>query len=501
MGGTTSTLTECQTMMPPANASGQPVGLADSFDVPVIVRHSRPLSIERRPGVARIDRARSSWPTPGDIPPAGDYVVSTTWRDVVDAAMTVGRDPFAWLAAVPGLASAEIIARRSPLAAYLYRTANGSTLPGSTGYRLQPNVVYRNGTEKTARALFAYRIGMTMAEWACRGLMGLGPTIHAEAVSLLPGKGPNWSPENSQPDLVGFHQGPPGVWLVEAKGGRRVGKRELSKGAAQLSSIGLMSGPHMRVLCGTSIEHRVFMTIDVEVVDGTTQYGSSVGHPGPNPSNVDDQLLDLAQSRMLSFYALEALPRGSLSVRPVGPAVANRQASPIEDVELVVPLERDESTQVERVLARDTAAYTNRSPASKFDMLTGRVPGTDVVVGMSRRLYAACRNLSAEQAPLLPAVQEQFFPAADIGFSEPLEEETFERRQRLGRAELAERQAEVIDHLREAARLGYEQGQESTWPQLIDSQPQIITESPPNLLEGATSDSYIAIEAPVGANS
>ena len=168
--------------MPPADASGQAVGLADAFDVPVLVRHSSPLRPERRPHKNRLDNAWSPWPAASDIPPPGDYLVPTTWRELIDAAMTVGRDPFAWLAAVPGLASAEIIARRSPLAAYLYRTRNGNLPLGTTGYRLEPNVVYQEGTEKTARALFAYRMGMTMAEWACRGLMGLGSTIHAETV-------------------------------------------------------------------------------------------------------------------------------------------------------------------------------------------------------------------------------------------------------------------------------------------------------------------------------
>jgi hypothetical protein len=46
-------------------------------------------------------------------------------------------------------------------------------------------VVYTDGTESTAGAAFGYRIGMTMAEWACGGLMSLGPTTHAEAQTPL----------------------------------------------------------------------------------------------------------------------------------------------------------------------------------------------------------------------------------------------------------------------------------------------------------------------------
>ena len=230
-GVPTCGVASCCVMMPPAGAVGQPVGLADAFDIPVFVRHSSPILPERRPRKNRIDGAWSPWPTVGDVPLPGDYLVPTTWREVVDAAMTVGRDPVVWLAAVPGLASAEIIARRSPLAAYLCRTHSPSLPFRAAGYCLEPNVVYQEGTEKTARALFAYRIGMTMAEWVCRGLMGLGPTIHAEAVPLLLGRGPAWSQKNGQPDLVGFHRVSPEPWLVEAKGARRARQARAIQGS------------------------------------------------------------------------------------------------------------------------------------------------------------------------------------------------------------------------------------------------------------------------------
>lgn len=101
--------------------------------------------------------------------------------------------------------------------------------------------------------------------------MGLGPTIHAEAVPELQGRGPAWSQQNGQPDLVGYHWQSPETWLVEAKAARRLGKPELSKGASQLCAAGLMVGPHMRVLCCTSIEHRVFMTVDAEMAAGEAE--------------------------------------------------------------------------------------------------------------------------------------------------------------------------------------------------------------------------------------
>lgn len=47
------------------------------------------------------------------------------------------------------------------------------------------------------------------------------------------GYGPMWAPENSQPDLVGYHWQSPETWLIEAKGYRRLGKAHLWKGARQ----------------------------------------------------------------------------------------------------------------------------------------------------------------------------------------------------------------------------------------------------------------------------
>jgi hypothetical protein len=110
-----------------------------------------------------------------------------------------------------------------------------------------------------------------------------------------------------------------------------------------------------------------------------------------SPDENDAELVALARSRMLNFYTLQALPRGSLSVRPIGSTVATAQSHQGRAMELVVPLETDESTSVEREQLRlNPAIYALRSPSSRFDMLTGQVPGTDITLGMSRRLFAAC---------------------------------------------------------------------------------------------------------------
>ena len=225
------------TMFPPPNAVDLPVGAADAFDIPVFVRHSSPLRPVRRPMPGSVEAASAPWPPERDAPREGAYLVTTTWRDILDAAATVGRDPIPWYAAMPELARAELIARWSPLMAYLRRRRNPWARPGSSGYLVEPNAVYYHGTERTARGAFGYRLGMTMAEWACRGLMGLGPTLHAET-SAPADAGPAWLAAAGLPDLVGDHWHPPTTWLVEAKGARRTGLTVLTKGARQLTGPG-----------------------------------------------------------------------------------------------------------------------------------------------------------------------------------------------------------------------------------------------------------------------
>jgi len=477
---------------PSKDASDQPVGLADAFDVPVFVRHSSPLEPESRPRQSRVDRAWQPWPGTPRAPRTGGYLVPTTWREVLDAALTVGRDPLPWLTVMPGLAAAEIIARRAPLAAYLHRAA--SITAGGTGYQLEPNAVYREGTEKTARAMFGYRIGMTMAEWACRGLMGLGPTIHAEA-TMPPDYAPMWSPANSQPDLVGYHWLFPQTWLIEAKGNRRLGKTNLRKGATQLSVPYLMKGPHMRVLCGTSIEHRVFMTIDIEAIDDDSDAKDDPGTGGrPSPDENDEELVVLASSRMLNYYVLQGLPRSALTVRPIGTAVGDERRRRDQATDLVFPLEGDASTLEERALAQDPAAYARRPPSARFDMLAARVPGTDLIIGMSRRLFAACRSLDEEHAAIQRVLGAYGDEIAVGPPSELLDEDAYEGQVQARRARFAEVEDGSRDRIRAVTRQAYEDGRESDWGQLIEVQPPVVTNSSSGLLESATADTYIAID-------
>jgi hypothetical protein len=469
-------------VLPPPGAYGAPIAAADAFDVPVLVRRSTPLQPVRRPSARRVDAASNPWPTPGNVPSSGDYRVTTTWRDLIDAATSVGRDPTAWLTAVPTLAWSEIVARRSPLVAYLIRSRSLAGLGGS-GFLVEPNVVYHDGTEQTAQAAFGYRIGMTMAEWACRGLMGLGPSVHAES-QTPPAAGSAWVPANGLPDLLGNHPMAPSTWLIEAKGGRRLGLRALRKGAAQLSTPSLVIGPHMRILCGTSLEHRLFMTIDVEEVQGRPLIRHRAS---ADPVDDNEALLALARSRMLIYLALSALPPDARRIIPVGPGVADRASRS----GLVTLLEGEPSTSSERNAARDGERYWQRGRAGRLDLLAGRVPGTDLIVGMSRRLFAACRSLAAVQADLAEAVDAEHPMAADTDLhAEELDERIRERR-----ALYWEREQGVRPQAEDVVRYGFREGQRQTWQALLDVETQVRVDAPAGFLEAATEDTYLAVDA------
>ncbi|MDG4793609.1 hypothetical protein [Micromonospora sp. WMMD1082] len=474
-------------LTPPAGAADVPVQARDAFDVPVLVRWSTPLRPGRRPRRGRIDAAHRPWPAPAQIAPNGMYRVPTTWRDVIDAALSVGRDPTAWLAAVPALASSEIIARRSPLAAYLGRRRIPSG--GSTGFSIEPNVVYRDGTERTAQAAFAYRIGMTMAEWACRGLMGLGPTTHAEAVTPA-SAGPAWSPALGLPDLIGDHAIAPSTWLVEAKGARRLMRRTLVKGAAQLCVPDLVHGPHMRVLCGASLEHRLFVTIDVEKIEGEDR--DSAIHDVDDPGSSDQTLMAIARSRMLFYLALISLSGAERRIVPVGHGVRDRAGRRAGAT--VMLLEDDDTTTTERSAARrDEARYLRRPGLERLDMLIGRVPGTDLIIGMSRRLFAACRSLAEIQTRIVADVDREY-PSVGRDELEAVSDEQMQVRNEQRRSLYWQQERALSSNIAGALRAGFTSGERQSWEALLGERTPLRRITPPAIVEAATSDTYLALD-------
>ncbi|MGI5238686.1 hypothetical protein [Dactylosporangium sp. CA-139066] len=340
-------------------------------------------------------------------------------------------------------------------------------------------MVYTDGTEDSAQAAFSYRIGMTMAEWACRGLMGLGPTAHAEA-GRPSNAGWGWSPEFGLPDLIGDHPTTGIPWLIEAKGGRRLGSEPLKKGAAQLRRPALLTGPHVKMLCGASLTDQLFMMIDVDEHRG--------GPASTTPEDDGEQLLAHAQSRMLFYLALQALPQNSLQILPIGPgaAASSGRRGRAGTVEL---LETDHTTEAERARVRDDGGYRQRPGSERFDMLTGSVPGTDLLIGLSRRLYSACANLAELQLSMAREVDaEQPRPRPD---AEPDEIETVQdrRRELLFQRERSQRQ-----YAAERTGIGFVTGQRRRWEELLGRSVPLTPDPPAGFLEAATADTYLAVD-------
>lgn len=393
---------------------------------------------------------------------------------MLDAALRMGRDPTPWLAWSPRLAWAEIIARQSPLFAFLTRSRadNGS----GSGFAIEPNAVFLEGTETTARAAFGYRLGMTMADWACRALMGLGPTTHAETAPP-PGAGAKWSTAQGLPDLTGVHPHDGRTWLIEAKGGRKVGLRALRKGANQLSQAGIMKASHTRVLCGASIEHRLTVTLDIE-------------NWSPQPSvirprrieNDDDYLLDTTRSRMLTYYALSALLPNGLAVLPVGTAVSRQR----DRTGLLTSLEDEPTT----VAAR---SQPPRRAAEPYDLVVGQVPNTTLYVGMSRRQYGACKAVAE--------AQEELFPSDDWIASRHSRAEVLDFNDNEVARRIRQRDIDYLNRVRQerlaleaTARAGFDDSRDRSWESMLGRGVERIRAIPDQFIEAATEDTYLAID-------
>lgn len=318
-------------MLPPEDAVDYFFDVPDAVDVPVVVRSTGKL---RRPSEGKWKSAVDPWTAAGQLPGDGFYLATTTWRQILQAATGVGRDLAPWLRKTPWLAVNEFIARVAPLQAYLCM----KDVPGpeyAAGRRLFVSAVYQHGTERSAHSAFGYHLGMTMAQWACVGMSGLGSTRHIEA------GGPNGNQgfldaSRRLPDLWGTHPSPRLPWLVEAKAGRHLGEGRLKDGKVQLNGgSDLMTVPHWQVLCGTSLPDRkrweddyLFMTIDTTPITPPPPDGGSALPPlGPPPDGAEDHiaedveaLLAVARSQLMAYQAIAFGAVEDLRLIPVSKA-------------------------------------------------------------------------------------------------------------------------------------------------------------------------------------
>ena len=453
------------------------IGNDDEFDLPILVRRATPLAPQRRPGERRLNGTILPWP--GGLPAAsGEYVTTMTWRDLLDAAMTVGRDVAPWLLRFPGLAWQEVVARESPLRAFLVRV-NSPLVVSPTGWALRPSVVYTDGAERTAQAAFGYRLGMTMAEWVTRGLCGLGPTTHCE--DGVPGGAPaGWAALRSQPDL--YCSDPSGrTWLVEAKGGRRLGLPVLRKGALQVESAA--TGLSMNSVVGASLEHVLYATLNLDAVPPPVAGGAAAADAAD-----EETMLAAVRSRMVAYAVLLGTPRERRRLRiaagvpEAGPRTA---ASPLK------MLEKDGQTRVAREELAGAPHDWREAFGQVTEYLVADVPGTGVALGLSREMYAACAayaelahdmDIAAEdRMPVLPPNRE--LELTDVE----------ERRERKGEL-LAEVRDERKDMVKRTVFATFEQAKGTSWEHL--GQPGVSYDDEVRAPEAASSAAYLAARAP-----
>lgn len=479
---------------------------ADSVDIPVLFRDGP----ARRPYKKWRTATAGRWLSPGAFPESdGWYLPATTWRDVVKAATEVGRDVTPWLHRAQQLARSELVARVAPLYAYLGIHTYAGQYAHNAGRRLTVNAIYEHGTERTAKSALGYRLGMTMTEWACRYLMGLGQTWHIEDGGPDPALRDLFrDPARSLPDLWGLHTGEDAYWLIEAKGGN-VRKNSLDEGWHQLKegSKILHSYQHRLILCGASVQRQgdLFLTIDHERHSGkppsaahreSSSRPQSVGVSEDYIGNSDDALMGAARTQMLVYLAMRSAPRQR--VRAVGVS-ADRSTHRARFGGLTTPLERVGSTQEMRRAARarteneDARRALSRSMGLD-DFLSYRIPGTELRLGMSRSLFAACAQLHREDALIAertPGLRAEDQRVAD----EPADEDLQEERRRRERHLFRDQQEELRTRVALRVRNAYEQGAERTWRELLANgqEPALDLEEHPGLLESATSETYLAV--------
>ncbi|MFJ6635770.1 gamma-glutamyltransferase [Streptomyces sp. NPDC091376] len=498
-------------MIPAHVPDEPPLTYADSFDIPVLFRN----------GPA--DKPKRQWRTnkhkpwtESDGSPAADgwYAPTTTWREIIKAATEVGRDITPHLQNQPQYAHGELVARVSPLYAYLgaHPVKPRHPVPGAKGRRLTLNPVYAHGTERTAKNAAAYRLGMTMAEWACRSLLGLGQTEHLELGGPIPALSETFKdPKKKLPDLWGRHEAEEMYWLIEAKGGN-VGVGTLRKGWAQLEAGSKILGSyaHRTVLVGASVRpgDDLFLTIDHDLhpgqpplhPDGSGTDDEAAASPGNLEDHLgdsDDALIGAARAQMLAYLALRSAPASHLRTVPVPADRASRHRRS----GLTTPLEDDGLTLALRADARGAAPHIEQHTLrvgirtmGLDDFLTCRISGTEVHLGMSRKLFAACERLHEEDLAIArrtPGLRAEDLLAVDQGLSEDAQEEQRLTQRRIFR----EQQEEARPRLRPLLRDAYERGATSNWSDLLrrPQEPELDLEGDESLLEAATPETYLAV--------
>jgi hypothetical protein len=200
---------------------------------------------------------------------------------------------------------------------------------------------------------------------------------------------------------------------------------------------------------------------------------------------------------MLAYLALRSAPSSQLRTVPVPADRTSRHRRS----GLTTPLEDDTLTLAMRADARGVAPHveqhTLRAGIRSMgldDFLTCRIPSTEVHLGMSRKLFAACERLHAEDLAIArrtPGLRAEDQLADDSGLSEDAQEEQRLTRRRIFR----EQQEEARPRLRPLLREAYERGATSDWSDLLrrPEEPMLDLQGDESLLEAATPETYLAV--------
>jgi hypothetical protein len=495
-------------MQPSREAADFAFSITDALDIPVVVRNFSSL---RRPSEALWRSATQPWPGVADMPPYGTYLATTTWRQILLAAKSVGRDLTPWLCRTPWLAVNELISRIAPLHAYL-QLKDVPAPAHAAGRRLFVNALYQYGSERSAHSAFGYHLGMTMAHWLCAGMAGLGSTWHLEAGG--PGGLPGFTdPAAKLPDLWGNHYAAGLPWLIEAKAARALGTGVLKNGRIQLDGgSALMPGmAHRQVLCGTSLpgnkpgkweQDHVFLALHTAHPHGEPQAGSSpAGSPQGDAEDyvVDDPdaLMAVTRQQLLTY---QALAFGAVEQRRVVPMRRDRMERVRHSTGSLTLLEHDESTTSLRRRLRAQQVDTEGSLALHTDataFIAARIPGTGIHLGLSRRLYAACAALHLQQTEMPNTAVSAGVPRLDHpGFGQDQDDDA--REQYARRARQAQYEQEQLDQtrVREAVDTAFWQAEEHPEDSRLTGPLPVRVDDPdkPMLLEAVTAESYLALE-------
>jgi len=261
----------------------------------------------------------------------------------------------------------------APLRAYLGLDKSFIGLPV-----VRRSTLYEHGAETTERAAFAYRLGMTMADWLCVTQLGIPALTH---LKLLPDTHPVRRASAHvyrSPDLVAYRPGRrPAIAIVEAKCGEHLRLRDRQEGAWQLDELrarGALAN-YLQLLCGVSIEPHLFLLVDIASSSaplGERSWLRDVRRwPGPAPWQ---SLTTMEQfwRRLLTYRLLQGT-RNLLRVDSMASALS----------EGVLLLASGETTSSDRP-----------SPRAPTQILAAQVAGTGVTVGLTGRAFVETRELA-----------------------------------------------------------------------------------------------------------